>query len=242
MKRAEIRDRMQNLSAKMDNFKETAEIKMREAVEKQVQGEIDVDEAEYKTRQDEFRELQSLDTKAEKRQMWMQSISGQDRNQPMTLPDPSTLGAKTSALGATGGRPLRGVLGGLNQETKAGIGLSGMRAPISSAKPLIPTSPLVRPIKAPVDSAKPTTSAILPRPIMKLGTPTIQPAVEEELQSEIITEESPEMDSSEPETTTLAPITKTMIPLEKVDSGFAKLTPVKHMLETVENESTDSDE
>jgi hypothetical protein len=242
LKRAEIRDRMQNLSAKMDNFKETAEIKMREAVEKQVQGEIDVDEAEYKTRQDEFRELQSLDTKAEKRQMWMQSISGQDRTQPMTLPDPSTLGAKTSALGATGGRPLRGVLGGLNQETKAGIGLSGMRAPISSAKPLIPTSPLVRPIKAPLDSAKPTTSAILPRPIMKLGTPTIQPTVEEELQPEIITEESPDMDSSEPETTTLAPITKTMIPLEKVDSGFAKLTPVKHMLETVKNESTDSDE
>ena len=134
------------------------------------------------------------------------------------------------------------MLGGLNQETKAGIGLSGMRAPISSAKPLIPTSPLVRPIKAPVDSAKPTTSAILPRPIMKLGTPTIQPAVEEELQSEIITEESPEMDSSEPETTTLAPITKTMIPLEKVDSGFAKITPGKHMLETVENQNTDSDE
>jgi hypothetical protein len=77
---------------------------------------------------------------------------------------------------------------------------------------------------------------------MKLGTPTIQPTVEEELQPEIITEESPDMDSSEPETTTLAPITKTMIPLEKVDSGFAKLTPVKHMLETVKNESTDSDE
>ena len=70
----------------MDNFKETAEVKMREAVEKQVQGEIDVDEEEYKTRQDEFRELQTLDTKAEKRQMWMQSISGQDRNQPMILP------------------------------------------------------------------------------------------------------------------------------------------------------------
>jgi hypothetical protein len=33
-----------------------------------------------------------------------------------------------------------------------------------------------------------------------------------------------------------------MIPLEKVDSGFAKLTPVKHMLETVEDESLDSDE
>ena len=57
----------------MDNFKENAEIKMREAVEKQVQGEIDTDEEEYRTRQEEFRELQNLDTK-EKRQMWMQSI------------------------------------------------------------------------------------------------------------------------------------------------------------------------
>ena len=37
LKRAEIRDRLQNLSEKMDNFKETAEIKMREAVEKQIQ-------------------------------------------------------------------------------------------------------------------------------------------------------------------------------------------------------------
>ena len=57
------------------------------------------------------------------------------------------------------------------------------------------------------------------------------------------------MDSSEPEvmideqeTTTLAPITKTMIPLEQVDSSFAKLTPVKHMLQPVEKQSIDSDE
>jgi hypothetical protein len=137
----------------------------------------------------------------------------------------------------------------LNQETKASIGLSGMRAPTSSAKPLIPTSPLVRPIKSPLVSAQPTTSAILPKPIMKLGTPVIQPAVEEELQPEVITEESQVMGSSEPETmtdeqesTTLAPITKTMIPLEQVDSSFAKLTPVKHMLQPVEKQSTDSDE
>jgi hypothetical protein len=57
------------------------------------------------------------------------------------------------------------------------------------------------------------------------------------------------MGSSEPETmideqesTTLAPITKTMIPLEQVGSSFAKLTPVKHMLQPVEKQSTDSDE
>jgi hypothetical protein len=225
----------------MDNFKETAEIKMREAVEKQVQGEIDVDESEYKTRQEEFKELQNLDTKAEKRQMWMQSISGQDRNQPMTLPDPSTLGAKTSALGATAGRPLRGVLGGLNQETKAGIGLSGMRAPKSSAKPLIPTSPLVRPIKSPLASSQPTTSAILPKPIMKLGTPAIQPVIEEELQPESVTEELGVVADNQ-ETTTLAPITRTMVPVEQVQSNVVKLTPVKHMLTPVKRQILESDE
>ena len=48
LKRAEIRDRLQNLTTK-DTLKENAEIKMREAVEKQVQGEIDTDEEEYRT-------------------------------------------------------------------------------------------------------------------------------------------------------------------------------------------------
>ena len=75
LKRAEIRDRLQNLTTQMDNFKENAEIKMRDAVEKQVQGEIDSTENEYTTREKEFRDLQNTDSRAEKRQMWMQSIS-----------------------------------------------------------------------------------------------------------------------------------------------------------------------
>jgi len=249
LKRAEIRDRLQNLSEKMDNFKETAEIKMREAVEKQVQGEIDLDEAEYKTRQEEFRELQNLDTKAEKRQMWMQSISGQDRKQPVTLPDPSTLGARPSLLGATGGRPMRGILGSTaaQEAPQPRIGLAGMRAPTSSAKPLTPTTPLIRPVKSPIGEVKPATASILPRPIKKLGTPEVLPATEEVIPEtsieeviEPVAEEVAEQEELVEEltdgevveqTATLRPITKTMIPQQQPKTKLAKLTPVKHMLE-----------
>ena len=249
LKRAEIRDRLQNLTDKMDNFKETAEIKMREAVEKQIQGEIDSEETEFKARQEEFRELQNLDTKAEKRQMWMQSISGQDRKQPITLPDPSTLGAKTTSLGTTGGRPMRGILGSsTNQDPpQANIGLAGMRAPTSSAKPLTPGSPLIRPVKSPISSdVKPATATILPRPIKKLGTPEVSPSTEEltpEPMSEEIAEEiteevlvPQEQDEAEivqetQEVATLRPITRTMIPQQQSSTNVAKLTPVKHMLE-----------
>ena len=129
----------------------------------------------------------------------------------------------------------------MNQETKAGIGLAGMRAPKSSAKPLIPTSPLVRPIKSPLVNAQPTTSAILPKPIMKLGTPAIQPAIEDELQPESVAEEL-EVITDKQETTTLVPITRTMVPLEQVESNVAKLTPVKHMLTPVKKEVLESDE
>jgi len=250
LKRAEIRDRLQNLTTKMDNFKETAEIKMREAVEKQIQGEIDSDEEDFRTRQEEFRELQNLDTKAEKRQMWMQSISGQDRQQPMTLPDPSTLGARMTSLGATGGRPMRGILGGgVNQEPPtANIGLSGMRAPTSSAKPLIPTSPLIRPIKSPIGEAKPATAAILPRPIKKLGSPELVPKEEVTSEStsgevselveerEILEQEASEIATELTENSevgTLRPIAKIMTPQQQSKTNLAKLTPVKHMLEPV---------
>ena len=249
LKRAEIRDRLQNLSEKMDNFKESAEIKMREAVEKQVQGEIDSDEAEYKTRQEEFRELQNLDAKAEKRQMWMQSISGQDRKPAVSLPDPSTLGARTSTLGATGGRPMRGILGAstAQEPPQPSIGLAGMRAPTSSAKPLIPTTPLIRPVKAPIGEVKPATASILPRPIKKLGTPEVVPSTEEMIPEEELAEAvqsveavssideaidaEPTDEQSVGEMGTLRPITKTMIPQQQPSTTVANLTPVKHMLE-----------
>ncbi|MGB0152328.1 MAG: hypothetical protein ACPF92_08425, partial [Candidatus Poseidoniaceae archaeon] len=62
---------------KMDSFREMAETKMRDAITSQIQGEIDSSEAELKSREQEFADLQQTDTRAEKRQKWMQSISGQ---------------------------------------------------------------------------------------------------------------------------------------------------------------------
>ena len=237
IKRAEIRDRLSNLTQQMDNFKETAEIKMREAVEKQIQGEIDVEESEFKARQEEFRELQNLDSKAEKRQMWMQSISGQDRKPAITLPDPSTLGARTGTLGATGGRPLRGIVGQTDAEPKPRIGLAGMRAPTSSAKPLIPSSPLVRPVKAPIASAVKPPVVELPKPIKKIGITKLQPITdsvsevmnEESTPSEV--EETTEQLDAEPQpTATLTPITTTLTPQQQSTNDYARLTPIKHML------------
>ena len=118
-----------------------------------------------------------------------------------------------------------------------------MRAPTSSAKPLIPTSPLIRPVKSPIGEAKPATASILPRPIKKLGTPEIQPATEkivpeteivdtitEEISNrEELAQESIKDDTSE--LGTLRPISKTMIPQQQPRTTVAKLTPVKHMLE-----------
>jgi len=168
----------------------------------------------------------------------------------MTLPDPSTLGARTTSLGATGGRPMRGILGGgVNQEPPAAnIGLSGMRAPTSSAKPLIPTSPLIRPVKSPIGEAKPATAAILPRPIKRLGTPEVTPTEEvvaEPMSNEIAEvmeeQEAPQEVASETvvevaeerEYSTLRPITKTLTPQQQPKANVAKLTPVRHMLEPV---------
>ena len=164
-----------------------------------------------------------------------------------SLNDPSTLGAKVSSLGATVGRPMRVILGGsTNQEPpQANIGLAGMRAPTSSAKPLTPNSPLIRPVKSPIGSdIQPATAAILPRPIKKLGTPEVSPSTEEltpEPMSEEITEEiteevvtSQEQEQIVQETqdvATLRPITRTMIPQQQSSTNVAKLTPVRHMLE-----------
>ena len=150
---------------------------------------------------------------------------------------------------------MRGILrGGVAQDTPtANIGLSGMRAPTSSAKPLIPTSPLIRPVKSPIGEVKPATATILPRPIKKLGTPEVTPTEEvapkpmsDEI-SEVIEDQDPiEEESSESimeivedhKSGTLRPITKTMIPQQQPTNKVAKLTPVKHMLEPVKKMKT----
>ena len=147
LKRAEIRDRLKGLSEKMDSFKEMAEEKMRDAVNQQIQSEIDMDETELQTREKEFNALQSTDTRAEKRQKWMQSISGQA---PAAFGagamDPSALGARPDGLGAAAGRPMRGIMGQQNQP-ESRLGLGGMRAPSTSAKPLVSAQPIVQPIR-----------------------------------------------------------------------------------------------
>jgi len=153
LKRAEIRDRLKGLSEKMDSFKEMAEEKMREAVTQQIQDDIDVDEAELKAREREYTALQSTDTRAEKRQKWMQSISGQA---PASLgaaaTDPSALGARPDGLGAAAGRPLRGLMG-QQTTTEPRLGLGGMRSPMTSAKPLTAPAPPVRTVRQPIGQA-----------------------------------------------------------------------------------------
>ena len=117
-----------------------------------------------------------------------------------------------------------------------------MRAPTSSAKPLIPTSPLIRPVKSPIGEVKPATASIL-RPIKKLGTPEIQPVTEEIVpETEIddtITEEISDTEElvQEPTTDDTSEIGHSKAYNQNYDSQqqprttIAKLTPVKHMLE-----------
>ena len=203
---------------------------MRDAVEKQVQGEIDNTETEFSTREEEFRDLQNTDSRAEKRQMWMQSISGQDRpQQNVTMPDPSLLGAKPSLLGSSGGRPMRGILSN-EQPQQPRMGLAGMRAPETSSKPLTPSASLVRPVKSPLVSQTPSPSADLPKPVQKMGTAELTPVVStlQPQESEIIPEVQQNVTS-----TTLTPITTTLTPQVQPTSNVARLTPIKHMLEPV---------
>ena len=165
LKRAEVRDRLNSLSEKMDSFREMAETKMRDAISSQIQGEIDSSENELRSREEEFADLQQTDTRAEKRQKWMQSISGQA---PASMPmgqDPSTLGARSPALsGMT--RTLAA-----SSETQ-GMGMGGMRAPMGGAKPL-GQAPALRPVKAPIAATQPGVS--LPKPLERQVRTPIQP-------------------------------------------------------------------
>ena len=164
LKRAEVRDRLNSLSEKMDSFREMAETKMRDSITSQIQGEIDNSEAELKSREQEFADLQQTDTRAEKRQKWMQSISGQA---PASMPmgqDPSTLGARAPAMS--------GMSRSFGIQDAQSTGLGGMRAPMGGAKPL-GQAPMLRPVKAPIGSAQ--SSAGLPKPIERQVRMPIQP-------------------------------------------------------------------
>ena len=156
----------------MDSFKEMAEEKMREAVSQQIQGEIDADEGELRSREQEFSALQATDTRAEKRQKWMQSISGQA---PAAFGagamDPTALGARPDGLGAAAGRPLRGLMGQQAQDEPR-LGLGNMRAPMTSARPLAGQVPPVRTVRQPI--AQPVAQ---PEPVRSIRQPISKPAL-----------------------------------------------------------------
>lgn len=189
LKRAEIRDRLKGLSERMDSFKEMAEDKMRDAVSKQIQDDIDVGEAELKTREEEYSALQTTDTRAEKRQKWMQSISG---TSPAAFgagaADPASLGARPDGLGAAAGRPLRGIMGQQTQ-SEPRMGLGGMRAPATSAKPLTTPTIAARTVRQPI--AEPTVAT----PAKVIRQPVVTPAQvvpQEEKAVETLVEETVE--------------------------------------------------
>ena len=152
----------------MDDFRSMAEVKMRDSIEGKVQTEIDADENRLAEQQSEFDTLKSQDSRAEKRHSWLQAISGQgtQAQQPQMGMDPSALGAKPSSLDATAGRPMRGAMAQAAAQHTPSMGLSGMRAPRSTAKSLSGTQPMAKPIKAPIGGINlPTQAATLPMPI-----------------------------------------------------------------------------
>jgi len=170
IKRAEIRDRLSSLTQQMDDFRTMAETKMRESIEGKVQGEIDADQARLREQEDEFRELQSQDSKVEKRQTWLQAISGQGvaEQRPQMGIDPTSLGARPDSLGAAAGRQARGALAQAAAQHQPSVGLSGMRAPKSTAKSLSGNMPMPTPIKAPISGGivQPRQAGVaLPQPI-----------------------------------------------------------------------------
>ena len=235
LKRAEIRTRLQSLSEKMDAFKEMAEDKMRDAITNQIEGEINTAESDLRTREAEFRDLQSTDSRAEKRQMWMQSISGQGSTQVSNQTNPTSLGARPDALGATGGRPLRGIMDGQLQAPQPQMGLSGMRTPMTSSKPLspLPGSPLAKPVKAPIGGSIATN---LPQPVQKLVRKPLQPISSPEAETQM--EQVPEpVTVPEPVSEPMLEetVSEEIVPVETdSEQRTSTLTPITEVLQTLE--------
>ena len=205
---------------------------MRSAITKQVEGEISTAESDIRSREAEFRELQSTDSRAEKRQMWMQSISGQNAPGAIDSMTPGALGARSNALGSSAGREMRGVLSGQQQPPQPRMGLSGMRSPMTSSKPLAPQSnvPLARPVKTPLGSG---AAPSLPQPVQKLVRAPLQPVTSPVAETQIeqtvesAEEQSVADESQEDEiVSTLRPITSVLESLGAPSTAkTATLTP-----------------
>ena len=153
----------------------------------------------------------------------MQSISGQNAPGGIDAMNPGALGARSNALGSSAGREMRGVLSGQQQAPQPRMGLSGMRSPMTSSKPLTPQVgvPLARPVKTPLGGG---AAPSLPQPVQKLVRSPLQPVttpvpetqmeqvVEPVGESESEDAEQPVVDESQEEeiTSTLRPITSVL--------------------------------
>ena len=228
LKRAEIRDRLKGLAERMDSFKEMAEEKMRDAVSQQIQSEIDADEGELRAREQEFSALQSTDTRAEKRQKWMQSISGQAPAAFGTgAMDPTALGARPDGLGAAAGRPLRGLMGQQAKEEPR-LGLGNMRAPMTSARPLAGQVPPVRNVRQPIAVPEPVRTVRKPIAEAPFETQDEIAMKEQEMAEETVETVAEEVEEVQT-TSLLKPIRGTLQPVEEA-AETSTLTPVGHML------------
>ena len=172
LKRAEIRDRLTSLTEQMDQFKEMAEVKMREAIEGQIQGEIDTDQAKLVEAEQELARLGSEDVRVAKRQSWLQAISGDARRPPAAW-HPVRIRPRSEPvpthLPRRGGRAMRGLLGERGPDEAPRLGLAGMAPPQVARRSLseIEADLLPRPVKAPI-----TPSDVLPAPVApRIKTP-----------------------------------------------------------------------
>ena len=128
---------------------------------------------------------------------------------------------------------MRGILAG-STENQPRMGLSGMRAPETSSKPLAPTSPLIRPIKSPVVSPVAKPSVELPKPVQKMGTAELKPVISTLQPQQSDTADEVQEQVTPVSTTTLKPITTSLTPQVQTKTNVATLTPVRHMLQPVE--------
>jgi hypothetical protein len=244
VKRAEIRDRLSSLTEQMDNFKEMAEKKMRDSIEGEVQGEIELDEERLKEQQTEFEDLQTQDSKVGKKQNWLQAIASQgiDSTQSQIGIDPTSLGALTDAGQAVAGRPQIGILGGKPQVPQPTMGLGGMRAPISSASSLASGVGIrtPRPVRSMVDSAQPVQAiqgAALPQPIPRIIRQPVQPVVEVQPESETVPETQSPIEKAIEETSVKAIDDELTLDTKIEEIKTATLRPV-HTLEPAQTKTS----
>ena len=125
---------------------------------------------------------------------------------------------------------MRGVLSGQQQAPQPRMGLSGMRSPMTSSKPLTPQSgvPLARPVKTPLGAAAPA----LPQPVQKLVRTPLQPvnAPVAETQMEQVVEPAGESKSDEVE--------QPVVEEPQEEEMVSTLRPITTVLESIGTPST----